>query len=157
MPVKEFEAELMKIPDMDASYICVPFNPVKEFGKKSHIKVKATIDGELYRGSLVDMGWGTMLGVTKALREKIGKKPGEIVQVSLEEDLEERIIEIPEDLKYLFKLNLQAFELFSSLSFTNRKEFINWIISAKKTETRKLRLTKTIGMLLQGKRNPSDK
>jgi Bacteriocin-protection, YdeI or OmpD-Associated/Domain of unknown function (DUF1905) len=157
MAKKEFDTELLKIPDLDAAYFCLPFDPIKEYGRKSHIKVKATIDGELYRGSLVDMGWGTFLGVTQAVRKKIGKNPGDIVHVTLEEDQEERIIEVPGDLADLFRIHPQAGEFFSCLSYTNRKEYVNWILSAKREETRKSRLAKTMELLLLKKKNPSDK
>jgi len=157
MSKKEFETELLKIPDMDAAYICLPFDAVKEYGRKSHIKVKATIDGELYRGSLVDMGLGTMLGITQAVRKKIGKNPGDTVHVTLEEDHDERKVEVPGDLADLFRSNPQTGEFFSTLSYTNRKEYVNWILSAKRDETRKIRLAKTIELLLLKKKNPSDK
>ncbi len=157
MSTREFDTELLKIQDMDAAYFCIPFDPIKEYGRKSHIKVKATIDGEPYRGSLVDMGFGTMLGVTQAVRRKIGKNPGDTVHVTLEEDHDERKIEVPGDLAELFRSNPQAGEFFSNLSYTNRKEYVNWILSAKRDETRKSRLAKIIELLLMKKKNPSDK
>ncbi len=157
MAKKEFDTELLKIPDMDAAYFCLPYDPIKEYGRKSHIKVKATIDGEPYRGSLFDMGWGTWMGVTQAVRKKIGKNPGDIIHITLEEDLEERVVEVPADLAELFKSNPQAGEFFSTLSFSNRKEYVNWIISSKREETRKNHLAKTLDLLLLKKKNPSEK
>ncbi len=157
MSKKEFETELLKIPDMDAAYLCLPFDPIKEYGRKSNIKVKATIDGELYRGSLVDMGLGTMLIVIQSVRKKIGKNPGDIVHVTLEEDHDERNVEVPSDLAELFRVNPQASEFFSTLSYTNQKEYINWILSAKREETRKSRLAKTMELLLLIRKNPSEK
>ena len=43
------------------------------------------------------------------------------------------------------------------LSFSHRKEYVVWIVEAKKPETRAARLTKTVEMLARGKKNPSDK
>ena len=55
------------------AYITAPFDVEQVFGKK-RVKVKALIGGEEYRGSLVRMGGEChILGVSKAIREKIGK------------------------------------------------------------------------------------
>lgn len=155
--LKRFTAELRQVPGMNAAYFNLPFNPVEVYGKRHMIKVRATIDGVPYRGSLVDMGFGTCLGVTQEIRKIIGKNPGDLVEVTLEPDLEERTIEIPEDLASVLYENTAAAQWFHSLSYTNRKEFVNWITGAKKQETREIRLAKTIELLLSKKKNPSDK
>ena len=53
--------------------------------------------------------------------------------------------------------NAKARATFDTLSFTHRKEYVVWIIEAKKAETRSARLGKTVEMLSKGKKNPSDK
>ncbi|MBE2230822.1 MAG: YdeI/OmpD-associated family protein [Chitinophagaceae bacterium] len=42
----------------------------------------------------------------------------------------------------------------SALSFTSKKEYIEWIITAKREETRKKRLQITLDKLLQEWKNP---
>jgi hypothetical protein len=76
-------------------YIEPPVDMVKTFGKKGRINVRATFDGEPYRGSLFPYGGIHRLGVLKAIREKIGKGPGDSVRVTLAEDTEERTVEVP--------------------------------------------------------------
>ncbi|MEI6822222.1 MAG: YdeI/OmpD-associated family protein [Bacteroidota bacterium] len=71
----------------------------------------------------------------KDLRAKIGKNHGDIVSITLEEDVEKRIVEIPDDFKEILDNNKEAFDFFNNLSFTHRKEYVNWITSAKKIET----------------------
>ena len=57
--------------------------------EKKRVKIKATIDGEPYRGTLVRMGSPQhMLLVLKEIREKVGKSFGDKVAVELEEDIE---------------------------------------------------------------------
>jgi hypothetical protein len=70
-----------------------------------------------------------------------------------------RIITIPEDLAALLQLkkNKKALQFFDTLSFTNKKEYVVWITSAKKEETRQSRLVNTVEKLLAGKKNPSEK
>ena len=50
--IYEFEAEIIKVQDMDAAYIVFPFDIREEFGK-GRVKVHATFDGEPYDLSLI--------------------------------------------------------------------------------------------------------
>lgn len=74
-------------------------------------------------------------------------------------DYEKRTVTAPEDLKklLLLKKNKKAQDLFEQLSFTNKKEYNFWISSAKKDETRAIRVLASIDKLLAGKKNPSEK
>jgi bacteriocin resistance YdeI/OmpD-like protein len=72
-------------------------------------------------------------------------------------DREKRSVSAPKDLQKLLAKNAKARATFEGLSFTHRKEYVVWIVEAKKLETREARLTKTIEMLSKGKKNPSDK
>jgi hypothetical protein len=44
-----------------------------------------------------------MLGAVKAIREKIGKGPGEIIEVVVWKDEDERTIDVPAEFKRLMK------------------------------------------------------
>ena len=68
-----------------------------------------------------------------------------------------RVITAPMDLQKLLAKNAKARAAFDALSFTNRKEYVVWILDAKKAETRTARLAKSVELLARGKRNPSDK
>ena len=78
-------------------------------------------------------------------------------KVPVGKDREERIVTVPDDLKERFAAEPGAAERFDALSYTNRKEFVRWIEDAKRAETRSDRLRKTILLLSQGRKNPSDK
>lgn len=83
--VLEFDAVLLKNPDMDAAYVKIPFNMKEIFGK-SRVPVHATFDGEPYDGQAVKMGTPChIIGVRKDIRMKIGKQPGDSIHVTLEE------------------------------------------------------------------------
>jgi hypothetical protein len=157
MSRQEFDAVIQKLPDMDAAFVELPFNAENVFGKK-RVKVKVWFDGELYRGTLMRMGMDCdWIGLTQELRKKIRKNPGEFVHVVIEEDMEERTLELPEDLSELLQKNKPESDFFHSLAFTHRKEYINWVLSAKREETRLKRLEMMIGMLNRKKKNPSEK
>ena len=44
--------------------------------------------------------------------------------------------------------------VFEKLSYTNRKEYCRWIIDARKDETRRKRLAKTVELLNKGIKTP---
>ena len=140
----KFEAEIKKVDGKDASYIEIPFDVEKEFGAK-RIKVKASFDGIEYRGSIVKMGLPCyMIGLTKDIRNKIGKTYGDTVKVIVERDVEERIIEIPEELKLRFNDNKEAYDFYNDLSYSQKKKYVTWINSAKKKKTFEKRINDTI-------------
>jgi Bacteriocin-protection, YdeI or OmpD-Associated len=68
-----------------------------------------------------------------------------------------RTLELPTDFQQLLSKRKKAGEFFQSLSFTNRKEYVVWLASAKKPETKQKRLKDAIEKLLSEKRNPSEK
>ncbi len=68
-----------------------------------------------------------------------------------------KIVKLPEDLKTLLESHPQAFDYFNQLAYTHRKEYLLWLLSAKQDKTRAGRLEKTLEMLLNHKKNPSDK
>ena len=72
-------------------------------------------------------------------------------------DRKNRVITAPWDLERLLNRNANAASLFETLSFTNQREYVTWILEAKKPETRAARLSKTVEMLSKGKKNPSDR
>ncbi|MCK9403557.1 MAG: YdeI/OmpD-associated family protein [Chitinophagaceae bacterium] len=80
-------------------------------------------------------------------------KAGEINSI----DFEKKLVVPPVELGRLFTKHKDAQEFFSSLSFTNQKEYVSWIEAAKKEETRKRRLETALEKLLAGKKNPSEK
>lgn len=81
-----------------------------------------------------------------------------IASINIDEiNLETRVITAPADLQKLFNQNKEAQSFFDSLSFSNKKEYVVWITSAKKEETKQARLQATINKLNDRKKNPSDK
>jgi hypothetical protein len=129
------------------AFVEVPFDVEKALGSKKP-KVKAMIEGVPYRGLLVRMGGEHhILIILKGIREQIGKTFGEKIKVSVELDTQPRVIEIPKDLLKEFKKEKQAKAFFDSLSYTHQKEYVQWIVEAKKEETRQRRVLKTMEML----------
>ena len=134
------------------AFVKIPFDVEQAFGKK-RVQVRATFNGKAYRGLLTRMGapWH-MLIVVKEIREKIGKSFGDEIEVTVEEDDQPRVLEIPPDLASALEAEPQALAFFDGLAYTHRREYINWINEAKQESTRQKRLAKTIEMLKEGKK-----
>jgi hypothetical protein len=150
MPRREFRATIREAGS--GAFVDVPFDVEAVFGRK-RVPVRATFDGEPYRGSLVRMGGPAhMLIVLKEIRQKIGKGPGDEVAVTLEEDNEPRVVEVPDDLARALGTNVSAKEYFETLSFTHQREYVQWILEAKRDATRVARIEKAVTMLEQQKK-----
>ena len=134
--------------------VLFPYDVEKEFGTRGRVPVKVVFEGVPYTGSLVKYGRPEhMLPILKAIREQIGKAPGDMVEVELKKDETERTLEIPADLaKQLKKERLLSF--FEKLSYTHRKEYCRWVAGAKREETRLSRVAKAVEMLRSGVKTP---
>lgn len=119
----------------------------KPFGWR---KVKGNIDGyELKKYSLMPFGDGTlMLPVKAEIRKQINKKEGDWVHIILYPDTDELVV--PEELQLCLDDEPCAKKFFNSLTESERKFYIDWVLGAKREETKVSRLAKTINRLQQG-------
>jgi len=136
------------------AYVLFPFDVQKEFGTKGKVPVKATFNGVPYTGTMVRYGHPQhMLPLLKAIREQIGKGPGDKIDIVVWKDDSVRILEVPAP--FLTRLRREGLlASFEKLSYTHRKEYVRWITEAKKEETRARRLDKAIEMLHKGVQTP---
>lgn len=126
------------------AFITIPFDVEQVYGKK-RVKVKATLAGVPYQGSLVRMGGDChILGVRKDIREKTGKTIGDEIEVSLDEDSEPREVVLPLDIQQAFQKEPGAEAAFRMLSYTHQKERVQWVEEAKRAQTRQDRISKLV-------------
>lgn len=86
----EFDAVLHELPEGGA-YVVFPGDVRAIFGR-GRVKVSASFDGVPYEGSVVNMGLKNpdgsvcyVIGVLKAIRQKLGKGDGDVLRVTIEE------------------------------------------------------------------------
>jgi uncharacterized protein YdeI (YjbR/CyaY-like superfamily) len=60
-------------------------------------------------------------------------------------------VSVPADLKAALQKNAKARKTFENFSYSQKKEYVDWIMDAKRDETRKRRLKTAIQWLAQGK------
>lgn len=72
-------------------------------------------------------------------------------------DVATKTITPPADVEAALQQQPLAFANYDKLSYSNKKEYILWIVTAKQEKTRIDRLSKMMEKLLAGKKNPSEK
>jgi bifunctional DNA-binding transcriptional regulator/antitoxin component of YhaV-PrlF toxin-antitoxin module len=145
-----FQTMPIKHDKLDATGIEIPFDVEAVFGAK-RVPVKAFINGEEYRGSIVRMGGKYMLGIPKAFREAAVIKAGEHIVVTIEQDTNQRTVTVPKDLaNALSRSGLK--DAFDALSYTHRKEHVRAIEEAKAPETRLRRIKNAVEMVAAKKK-----
>lgn len=126
----------------------VPLNVEKEFGKKGQIQVKATLNGKTFYNSLMPHGNGRHFIVLGGpIRTQTGVKVGDTVTMTIELDERARTVEVPIDVEKAIANNKPAQEFFTTLAYSYKKRYVDWITSAKKEETRVERIAKAVEML----------
>jgi hypothetical protein len=158
MDIYEFDGEILKSDERGAgAFVRFPYDVMETFGTRGQVKVACEFDGVPYRGSIVNMGAGPVIGILKSIREEIGKQPGDIVHVKLWRDEEPREVIVPPELAAAFRANEEAKKNFDALSYSRRRECASWIYEAKKEETRRNRADKAIEKLENGEKSPKGK
>jgi hypothetical protein len=125
------------------AYVEVPPDVVDELGGGKRIPVRASFDGIEYRGSVVSMGGGMILGVLKSIRQSLGKDPGDIVSVTVERDTAARTVDVPTDLAAALE-EAGSRPAFDALSYSHQRKSVQWIEEAKRPETRSRRIAETV-------------
>ena len=91
-----------------------------------------------------------MMPVNKTLCQGAGVQPGDLVDVVMERDVEDRTVEAPAELRKELEKSKVAQERWDGLAFTHRKEMANSISGPKQEETKKRRLAKVMQVLRTG-------
>ena len=126
----------------------VPPEVIEALGGKGRIPVTVTFDGVPYRGSIVRMGGGAVLGVQKAIMAEAGVSVGDTLTVVIRNDAP-REVEVPNDLAEALGRDDAARAAFDGLSFSHKREYVDAINEAKRPETRARRIERTIQAMHQ--------
>ncbi len=72
-------------------------------------------------------------------------------------DVANKQVTLPPEVKVALEQSAVALNFYQQLSYSNKKEYVVWILTAKQEKTRLDRLEKMIEKLASGKKNPSEK
>ena len=132
-------------------FLAIPFDVAEVWKTRGRVRVKGTINGFPFRTNIQPMDGRHLLTFNKQLQAGAKAKPGDMVAVVMERDTEQWTIEPPAELTKAFRQNKAAKALWDKLAYTHRKEFAQWIGSAKQEETRERRAAKAVSMMLEKK------
>jgi Bacteriocin-protection, YdeI or OmpD-Associated/Domain of unknown function (DUF1905) len=151
MTVHRFQAVLGA--EDSGVFIEVPLDVPAVFGR-ARPAVRVTVNGHPFRSTVAVYGGRYYLPVKRELREAAGVAAGDRVAVELEADEEPRTVEPPADLAAALAAEPAAGAAFERLSFTHRREYVEWVAGARRPETRRRRVQQAVGMLRDGRRHP---
>lgn len=137
-----------------SAYYIFDIDLQKVFGKKGRVPVLITIDGHAFRSSIAKYaGYPPMMVFNKQMRAATGYDVGDTVTLRLDHDLEPRKAEIPEDVDNALKA-AGLRDMLDRLSYTHQKEYMDWIMDAKKPETRQRRIARMLDELQKSNAKP---
>jgi len=98
--------------------------------------------------------FGMRLKTEKDIKKDSKPKEREIFKYI---DAQKKLIYLPDDFSAALKKSKKQEAFFNSLSFTNKKEYVEWIVSAKREETRTARVIESIERLGREWKNPANR
>lgn len=135
------------------TFLLIPAAASARLPTRATVSIAGTLDGQPFRGALQPDGQGGhWLKVPRALREAAKAKPGQRVTVEITPALETPQPRVPVDLRHALAATPDALAQWKSLTPIARRDWILWVTSAKKEETRDRRVANTCDMLVSGKR-----
>ncbi len=146
-----FNGELYK----SDGWVCldIPQNVSAMLGRRGRVPVTGTINGFPIRNSLFPTGaGGHFMMVNKEMHRGASVGVGDRVEVILEVDTSPRVLKVPEDLSQALSQHPEARASFESLSYSHKKEYVDWIEDAKQSETRARRIEETVAKLTKDKK-----
>ena len=154
MPRWSFKTTLIRPEGVGTwTFAPIPVDLAKQTGIKARLRVKGTIDALPFKGTLLPFGSGRhFVVVKKELRDKIGKKAGEVVKVEFDLDTSPVEVSIPKDFATALASTPGANAEFEKMAPSHKKAYVSWIRSAKTQGTRANRIDKAIVMIVAKKR-----
>ncbi len=135
------------------SFMRIPFDVNKVWGNRARVSVRGKMNGFAFRTSIFPDGKGghTMM-VNKAMMQGAGAGQGKTVRMELEQDTAPRTVTVPSDLKKALAKNRKALANFNAFAPSHRKAYVEYVVEAKRPETRASRIEKTVKCVAEGKK-----
>lgn len=151
-----FKAKLLRpgIPkDATWSFLVLPANASAKLPARSMATVDGMLEGQPFQATLEPDGQGShWLKVDKKLREAAGVEAGNTVSLEITPVAVEPEPNVPVDLRKALAEAPAAKAQWATLTPIARRDWIHWITSGKKAETRGRRIATSCDMLASGKR-----
>lgn len=135
------------------SFLILPASASAKLPTRSMASVEGVLEGEPFQATLEPDGEGShWLKVDKAVRERAGVAVGDTVTLEIAPVAEEPEPRVPDDLRMALAANPAAKLQWSDITPVARRDWVHWVTSGKKAETRGRRIATACDMLASGKR-----
>ena len=152
---KRFRVLLEQLRGSTATWFMLPFDAAKFFGTRGQVPVRCAVNGFAFRTTIFPKGDGThYMVLNREVRAGAGVEGGQTVSMTMERDTEPRVITPPAELARALGRNKAARAAWDKLSYTHQREHVEHLEDAKKPETRRRRLEKSIALLAAGTKGP---
>jgi hypothetical protein len=132
-------------------FILLPFDPNAAWGQKAKHYITGAVNGCPVRGPLEREGGAYRLPLGAAWRRDSGLAAGDKVRVELSPE-GPQLDRMPPDVAAALAAEPRARAFFEGLATFYRKNFMRWIESAKRPETRANRIAEMVALLKAGRR-----
>jgi hypothetical protein len=151
-----FEAELRRPVTAKSdswTFLILPKSASAKLPTRGMTAVEGTINGYPFRATLEPDGQRShWLKVNRKMRESAGAEAGDVVSLEIVPAAKEPEPSIPADLRKALSAAPKAQAVWSEITPVARRDWIHWITSAKRPETRARRIDNACKMLAAGKR-----
>lgn len=135
------------------SFLVLPMSASAKLRTRSTTTVEGTMNDLPFRAALAPDGQrGHWLKVNKKLHEGAGAQVGDVVSLEIMAAGRESEPRMPADLRKALAVAPKARAVWSDITPIARRDWIQWITSAKRPETRARRIVGAREMLATGKR-----
>lgn len=135
------------------TFLVLPKAASAKLPARSMTTVEGTFAGQPFQATLEPDGEGShWLKVEKTLREVAGVTAGDTVELVVAPVEEEPEPAVPPDIRKALAAAPEAKAVWTTLTPVARRDWIHWMTSGKKAETRVKRIATACDMLASGKR-----
>jgi hypothetical protein len=152
-----FEAKLLRPAEAGKGgawdFLVLPRSASAKLPTRSATTVEGTLNGQAFRATLEPDGRKShWLKVNRRLREAAGAKAGDVATLEIMPARKELEPRVPADLRKALAAAPRAKASWSDITPVARRDWILWVTSAKRPETRARRVANACDMLASGKR-----
>lgn len=135
------------------SFVLLPRAASKRLPSRGMVSVTGTLDGHAFKATLSPDGYGShWMKVPRALREAAGAKVGDVVASVITPVDQEPEPKVPLDLRTALAASTATKAQWAAITPVARRDFVQWVTTAKQPETRARRIRNGCEMLATGKR-----
>jgi hypothetical protein len=136
------------------TFLILPKTASAKLPSRGMTTVEGIINGFAFRATLEPDGQKShWLKVSRKLREAAGANVGDVVTLEIASTGKEPEPRLPADLRKALAAAPKARASWSDITAIARRDWIQWIVSAKRPETRVRRIDNACSMLASGKRS----